>query len=77
MRSRSPTRLAPANFQTPVNIQIVTKRGTNSYHGRIEGTLTNNALNANNPRNHDTTGGHGNMGGWICLEWTRLDPQDL
>ena len=44
--------VAPANFQTPVNISVITKRGTNSYHGRIEGSLTNNALNALNPRNH-------------------------
>ena len=51
--------VAPANFQTPVNIQIVSKRGTNSYHGRIEGTLTNNALRANNPRNHTRPAGTG------------------
>ena len=45
--------VAPANFSTPVNIQIITKRGTNSYHGRVEGTLFNNGLNALNPRNHN------------------------
>ncbi len=51
--------VAPANFQTPVNIQIVSKRGTNSYHGRIEGMMRNNVLNANNPRNHTRPVGTG------------------
>ncbi len=45
--------LAPAKFQTPVTINLVTKQGGNEPHGKFEMTLQNGILNATqNPRTH-------------------------
>ena len=53
---------APAQYQTPVNINLVMKRGTNDLHGRAEFSLFNNSLNAiSNPRAHTRPPG---IGSW-------------
>lgn len=45
--------LAPAAYQTPVNVMLVSKTGTNSLHGRLNGTFSNPAINAiSDPRTH-------------------------
>ncbi|MFB3902006.1 MAG: TonB-dependent receptor domain-containing protein [Acidobacteriota bacterium] len=35
---------SPAKYQTPVTVNLVTKRGTNELHGKLEATLYNTAL---------------------------------
>src|SRR5207245_1439371 len=45
--------VAPAAYQTPVSVMLVSKAGSNSLHGRINGSFSNPALNAiSNPRVH-------------------------
>ncbi len=45
--------VAPAAYQTPVSVMLVSKGGTNSVHGRINGSFSNPALNAiSDPRVH-------------------------
>lgn len=44
---------APAKYFTPVTVNAVTRQGTNSLHGRVEGTLYQNLFAASTtPRSH-------------------------
>jgi len=49
---KSEALLAPAKYQTPVTVNLVTKQGGNMIHGMVEGTLYNSYFAAQPPRNH-------------------------
>ena len=46
--------LAPAKYETPATINLVTKQGTNDFHGKFDVTLYNGLLDAEDtPRAHE------------------------
>ncbi|MFN0171939.1 MAG: carboxypeptidase regulatory-like domain-containing protein [Bryobacteraceae bacterium] len=56
--------VAPAAYQTPVSVKLVSKGGTNTLHGRVNGSFANPALNAlSNPRVHTRPAGLTNWQG--------------